>query len=110
MTSAKQFLFDFVTNRDVKDVLIMFIKIKNINDCSIFSFSYNSNESDMISLMNVIFENVEDEVCELEMRFRIYIIRISNKPRASIFEKIINLIISFRLNFEFRFLGKFIIK
>ena len=69
MTSAKQFLFDFVTNRNVKGVLIMFIKIKNINDCSISSFSYNSNESDMIFFMNVIFENVGDEICEFEMRF-----------------------------------------
>ena len=95
MTSAKQFLFDFVTNRDVKDVLIMFIEIKNINDCSIFLFSYNSNESNIISFMNVIFENVEDEICELKVRFRIYTIRISSKPRSSIFKKIINLIISF---------------
>ena len=110
MTSAKQFLFDFVTNRDVKNVLIMFIKIKNVNDYSIFSFSYNSNEFDIIFFINVIFESVEDEVCELEVRFRIYIIRTSNKPRASIFEKIINLIISFRLNFEFRFLEKFMMK
>ena len=110
MTSAKQFLFDFVTNRNVKNVLIMFIEIKNVNDCSIFSFSYNPNKSNMIFFINVIFENVEDEVCELEVRFRIYIIRTSNKPRASIFKKIINLIISFRSNFEFRFLEKFIMK
>ena len=87
MTSTKQFLFDFATNRDVKNVLIMFIEIKNVNDCSIFSFSYNSNESNIIFFMNIIFENVEDEVCEFEIRFRIYIIRISSKPRASISRK-----------------------
>ena len=69
MTSAEQFLFDFITNRDVKDVLIMFIKIKNVNDCLIFSFSYNSNESNMISFMNMIFVNVENKVYEFEMRF-----------------------------------------
>ena len=73
MTSTEQFLFDFITNRDVKDVLIMFIKIKNVNNCSISSFSYNSNEFNIISFMNVIFINVEDEVCELEVRFRIFI-------------------------------------
>ena len=95
MTSAKQFLFDFVTNRGVKDILIMFIKIKNVNSCSIFSFSYNLNEFNMISFMNIIFINVEDEIYELEIKFRIYIIRISNKSRISSFEKIINLIISF---------------
>ena len=95
MTSTKQFLFDFVTNRDVKGVLIIFIKIKNVNNCSIFLFSYNSNEFDMIFFINVIFISVEDEVCELEMRFRIYIIRTSSKPRVSIFEKIINLTILF---------------
>ena len=89
MTSAKQFLFDFVTNRDVKDVLIMLFKIKNVNNYLISLFSYNSNEFNMISLINVIFINVKDEVCELEMRFRIYIIRISSKPRISIFEKIL---------------------
>ena len=88
----------------------MFIKIKNINDCSIFSFSYNSNEFNMISFINVISINVEDEVCEFEMRFRIYTIRISNKPRIPIFEKIINLTISFRLKFELRFFKKIIIR
>ena len=65
MTSAEQFLFDFITNREMKDILIMFIKIKNINDCSISSFSYDSNESNMISFINVIFSNVEGEVYEL---------------------------------------------
>ena len=53
ITSAKQFLFDFITNRDVKGVLIMFIKIKNVNNCSIYSFSYNFNKKKFI---NVIFE------------------------------------------------------
>ena len=55
ITSTDQFWFGFVTNRGVKNVLIMFIEVKNINGCSIFSFSYNSNESDMISFINVIF-------------------------------------------------------
>ena len=59
MASAKQFLFDFATNRDVKGVLIMFIKIKNVNDCSICSYSYNS---DKIFFINVILEM-------LKMRF-----------------------------------------
>ena len=59
MTSTEQFLFDFITNRNVKDVLIMFIKIKNINNCSICSFSYNF---DKILFMNMIFEM-------LKMRF-----------------------------------------
>ena len=65
MISAKQFLFDFVINRKMKDVLIMFIKIKNINNCLIFSFSYNLNEFNIISFINVIFSNIEGEVCEL---------------------------------------------
>ena len=69
MISTKQFLFDFVINRNVKDILIMFIKVKNVNDYSIFSFSYNSNEFDMIFFINVIFENVKGEVCELEIKF-----------------------------------------
>ena len=69
MISAKQFLFDFITNREMKNVLIMFIKIKNINDCSISSFSYNSNEFNMIFFINVIFSNVEDEVYEFEIKF-----------------------------------------
>ena len=69
MTSAEQFLFDFVTNRDVKSVLIMFIEIKDINNYLIFSFSYNLYESDIIFFMNVIFINVEGEIYELEMRF-----------------------------------------
>ena len=53
MASAKQFLLNFVTNRDVKNVLIMFIKIKNVNNCSICSFSYNFNK---ILFINVIFK------------------------------------------------------
>ena len=65
MTSTKQFLFDFIINRDVKDVLIMFIEIKNVNNYSIFSFSYNSNEFDMIFSINMISVNVEDEIYEL---------------------------------------------
>ena len=60
----KQFLFDFVTNREMKNVLIMFIEVKNVNDCSIFSFSYNLNEFNMIFFINMIFSSVEDEVCE----------------------------------------------
>ena len=52
-------------NRKMKDVLIMFIKIKNINNCLIFSFSYDSNEFDIIFFINVIFSNVEGEVYEL---------------------------------------------
>ena len=63
----------------------------------------------MIFFINVIFVNVEDEVYELEIKFRIYITRIPSKPRVSIFEKIINLTISFRLNFELRFFGKIIL-
>ena len=110
MTSAKQFLFDFITNRDVKNVLIMFIEAKNVNNYLIFSFSYNLNESDMIFFINVIFVNVKGEVYELEMRFRIYIIRTSSKPRVSIFKKIINLIISFRSSFELRFFEKIIMR
>ena len=65
MTSTEQFLFDFITNRKMKNVLIMFIEIKNIHNCSIFLFSYNSNEFDMIFFINVIFLSVEDEVYEL---------------------------------------------
>ena len=99
MTSAKQFLFDFVTNRDMKDVLIMFSKIKNVNNCLKFSFSYNLNEFNMIFFINVI---VKDEVYKFEMRFRIYAIRISSKSQISNFEKIINLTISFRTSFELR--------
>ena len=60
--------------------------------------------------MNVIFINVKDKIYKLEMRFRIYAIRISNKFRISNFGKIINLIISFRSSFEFRFLGKIIMR
>ena len=43
----------------------------------------------MIFFMNIILENVEDEVYEFEIKFRIYVIRASIKIRVSIFEKII---------------------
>ena len=88
----------------------MFINIKNIIDYLIFLFSYNSNEFNIIFFINVIFANVEDEIYELKIRFRIYAIRISSKPRISNFEKVINLIISFRSNFEFRFLEKIMMR
>ena len=45
-----------------------------------------------------------------EMKFRIYITRISSKPRISSFEKIINLVISFRSSFELRFFEKIIMR
>ena len=64
----------------------------------------------MIFFINVIFINVEDKIYEFKMRFRIYIIRISSKSRVSNFEKIINLIISFRSSFELRFLKKIIMR
>ena len=56
MTSAKQFLFDFITNRGVKDILIIFIEIKNVNNCSICSFSYNFNK---ILFMSVILKRLK---------------------------------------------------
>ena len=72
---TKLFLFKLV----IKELFI-FKKIKNVNNYSACLLSCDSNKLNMIFFINVIFENVKGEVCEFEVRFRIYITRASIKP------------------------------
>ena len=82
-------LFIFKKIKNIDNRLIMFIEVKNVNDFLICLLSCDSNKSDMILFINVIFENVKGEVCEFEMRFRICATRASIKPQISISKKTI---------------------